>query len=113
MTDATLSYAKAIRRLATVQAGIGGDVILTLNPPSAIYLADMLERGCRRSDYVRDVQKEAERLRDEAEDGLLKAQDLNDAADRALARAEWHLRRARWVAGMAVLGLVVVAGMLA
>lgn len=92
MTAATVSYARSIRRLAEVQARQGGDVVLTLNPPSALYLADMLERGAGRGDYVTKVQAETELLRDMAETHLIEAQDLNAAADRALARAERYKR---------------------
>ena len=93
MTDATLSYAKALRRHAEACARVRMPITFTVDPVSAAQLADIIERGCQRSAYVRKVQAEAERLRDQAEDELLRAQDLNAAADRALARARTHERR--------------------
>lgn len=110
MTDASRSYARSIRRFAEASARAGAPVVLTINPASAIYLAHLIERGCRRSDYVRTVQAEAERLRDEAEDELLKAQDLNAAADRALARAERYRRRI--LAGVVPVAVGVIGGLI-
>ena len=112
MTDASLSYARSIRRFAEASAEAGAPVVLTIDPPSAIYLSHLIERGCQRSAYVRTVEAEAERLRDAAEDELLEAQDLNAAADRALARAK-RLERAM-IAGALMLAamLFAMAGLL-
>lgn len=109
MTDATLSYARSIRRFAEASAKVGAPVVLTIEAPSAIYLSHIIERGCQRSQYVRTVQAEAERLRDAAEDEILKAQDLNAAADRALERARKHERRA-WRFYWYVLASLIVWG---
>lgn len=109
MTDATLSYARALRRHALACGKVRMPVTITVDPISAAHLADIIERGCRRSDYVRTVQAEAERLRDVAEDELIRAQDLNAAADRALERARVHHRRA-WRVYWLGLAFVVLWG---
>lgn len=113
MTAASRSYAQSIRRLAELNARAGLPVSFTLDPASAIYLAHLLERGCGRSEYVRTVQAEAEKLRDMAEDELLKAQDLNAAADRALRRARIVERTAQGVAVATVVAVMILAGVLA
>ena len=110
MTDATLSYARSIRRLAEVQARQGGDVVLTLNPPSALYLAHMLERGAGRGAYVTKVQAEAEMMRDIAETRLLEAGDACAAADRALKRARVVERTSQIVAVWLALVVLWVVG---
>jgi hypothetical protein len=97
MTDASLAYARSIRRFAEASAKVGAPVVLTIDPPSAIYLSHLIERGCQRSQYVRAVQAEAERLRDAAEETMLVAQDVNAAADRALDRCKERQRTAWWL----------------
>lgn len=72
-------------------------------------LGTMIERGALRSDYVRTVQEEAERLRDAAEEMMLTAQDVNAAADRALERARMHERRA-WRGYWIVFAFLIVWG---
>lgn len=108
MTDATLSYARALRRHAEACARVRVPITITIDPISAAHLADIIERGCHRSDYVRKVQVEAERLRDLAEDELLRAQDLNAAADRALNRVK-SLERFMQIGGLVVAGIILVA----
>lgn len=108
MTDATLSYARALRRHAQACRRVSAPVTITVDPITAAHLADIIERGCRRSDYVRTVQAEAERLRDEAEDELIRAQDLNAAADRALERAD-QAALCLFVLAVGALALVVWA----
>lgn len=120
MTDGSRAYARTIRRQAERAAQIGTTVTVTLNPPSAIYLASLIERGCKRSEYVRVVQAETERLRDLAENIVLAAQEVvaaadaeraeaaevSAAADRALARAETFRRRTLAISIGVLLALV-------
>lgn len=106
MTEATLSYARALRRHAEACARVRAPVVLPLDAVSAAHLAEAIERGCQRSRYVREVQAEAERLRDDAEAQLLRARDVSAAADRSLASAARYRRG--WIS-VSVLALVLAA----
>lgn len=113
MTEFNVDFAHGLSRYADECERIGVPVLLAYDPIAARQIAEMIERGARRSYYVREVQAEAERLRDAAEEMMLAAQDANAAADRALERARMQERRAWRVYWVAFAFLIVWGAALA